>query len=349
MENLLSTSNLATKIQSFEQIMQGLKSKAYQPIYFLTGDEPYYIDIISNYIENNVLEESEKSFNQTILYGIDLKVEQILENAKRFPMMSEKHVVIIKEAQNIKDVKNLILLQSYIEKPLDSTILVLCYKYKKIDLRTAFGKKINTSGFLFKSDKIKDYKLGEWITQYVHSKGYKISPKNSALLSNHIGNDLSRVVNEIEKTFIHLSKGDELAEDCIETNIGISKDFNDFELTAALSAKNYLKYNQIVDYFSKNQKDHPMIRTVGILYNFFIKVLILHYTKDKSEGNLASVLKVNPFFVKDYQTGARNYNARKVLKVISLLRDYDAQSKGYNNSSTSNGELLKELAFKITH
>jgi len=329
--------------------MTGLKSKAYQPIYFLTGDEPYYIDIISNYIEKHALDESEQSFNQSVLYGIDIKVEQILENAKRFPMMSEKQVVIIKEAQNIKDIKNLGVLESYIEKPLDSTILVLCYKYKKIDLRTAFGKKINNSGYLYKSEKIKDYKLGEWITRFVQSKGFKISPKNAVLISNHIGNDLSRVVNEIEKTFIHLKPGDELSEDIIETNIGISKDFNNFEFTDAISTKNHLKYNQIVDYFGKNQKDHPMLLSVGILYNFFIKVLILHYTKDKSKRNLASVLQINPFFVKDYLTGARNYNARKVLKVISLLREYDAQSKGYNNPSTSNGELLKELAFKIAH
>ena len=329
--------------------MASLKGKVFQPIYFLTGDEPYYIDIISNYIENNVLEETEKSFNQTILYGIDIKVEQILENAKRFPMMSEKQVVIIKEAQNIKDIKNLGVIESYIEKPLDSTILVLCYKYKKIDLRTAFGKKINNSGYLYKSEKIKDYKLGEWITRFVQSKGFKISPKNAALISNHIGNDLSRVVNELGKTFIHLKSGDELSENIIEQNIGISKDFNNFEFTDAISTKNHLKYNQIVDYFGKNQKDHPMLLSVGILYNFFIKVLILHYTKDKSEQNLASVLKVNPYFVKDYQSGARNYNARKVLKVISLLREYDARSKGYDNPSTPNGELLKELAFKIAH
>ena len=329
--------------------MASLKGKVFQPIYFLTGDEPYYIDIISNYIENNVLEETEKSFNQTILYGIDIKVEQILENAKRFPMMSEKHVVIIKEAQNIKDIKNLGVLESYIEKPLDSTILVLCYKYKKIDLRTAFGKKINNSGYLYKSEKIKDYKLGEWITRFVQSKGFKISPKNAALISNHIGNDLSRVVNELGKTFIHLKSGDELSENIIEQNIGISKDFNNFEFTDAISTKNHLKYNQIVDYFGKNQKDHPMLLSVGILYNFFIKVLILHYTKNKSEQNLASVLKVNPYFVKDYQSGARNYNARKVLKVISLLREYDARSKGNDNPSKPNGEILKELAFKIAH
>ena len=170
MGNLLSTSNLATKIQSFEQIMKGLKSKAYQPIYFLTGDEPYYIDIISNYIEKNVLDESEKSFNQSILYGIDIKVEQILENAKRFPMMSEKQVVIIKDAQNIKDIKNIGVLESYIGKPLESTILVLCYKYKKIDLRTAFGKKINNSGYLYKSEKIKDYKRKSAMDQLLEAQ-----------------------------------------------------------------------------------------------------------------------------------------------------------------------------------
>ncbi|MBL4651964.1 MAG: DNA polymerase III subunit delta [Flavobacteriales bacterium] len=329
--------------------MTGLKNKAYQPIYFLTGDEPYYIDIISNHIENNVLEESEKSFNQTIAYGVDVKVEQILENAKRYPMMAERQVVIIKEAQNIKDVKNLNLLESYFKNPLESTILVLCYKYKKIDLRTAFGKLVNSSGFLFKSEKIRDYKLGEWISQLIHVKGYRINPKNSALLADHIGNDLSRVVNEISKTFIHLKKGDELTEDLIERNIGISKDFNNFELTDAISTKNHLKYNQIIDYFSKNERDHPMLLSVGILYSFFAKVLIFHYTKDKSQGNLASVLRVNPYFVKDYQAAARNYSARKVLDVISLLREYDAKSKGFNNPSTPNGELLKELAFKITH
>jgi DNA polymerase III subunit delta len=340
---------LATKTLSFDQTMTGLKNKAYQPIYLLTGDEPYYIDIISNYIENNVLEESEKSFNQTVLYGVDIKVEQILENVKRFPMMADRQVVIIKEAQNIKDVKNLNLLESYFNNPLDSTILVLCYKYKKVDLRTGFGKLVNKSGYLFKSEKIKDYKLGEWITQFVQTKGYRINHKNAALIADHIGNDLSRVVNEIEKTFIHLSNGDELIEDLIEKNIGISKDFNNFEFCNAISIKNHFKYNQIINYFSKNEKEHPMLLSVGVLYSFFAKVLVLHYTKDKSTGSLASALKVNPYFIKDYQLAAKNYSARKVLTVISLLREYDAKSKGYGNTSASNGELMKELSFKITH
>ncbi|MDA9563721.1 DNA polymerase III subunit delta [Flavobacteriales bacterium] len=329
--------------------MTGLKNKAYQPIYFLTGDEPYYIDIISNYIEHHALEESEKSFNQTIAYGIDIKVEQILENAKRYPMMSEKQVVIIKEAQNIKDARNLNILESYVKNPLDSTILVICYKYKNIDLRTAFGKLINSSGYLFKSEKVKDYKLAEWIGQYISSKGYKVSPKNAALLASHIGNDLSRVVNEIDKTFINLSPNQELTGELIERNIGISKDFNNFELCSAISTKQHLKYNKIIDYFGKNEREHPMLLSVGIIYSFFVKVLMLHYTKDKSSGNLASVLRVNPYFVKDYQTAAQHYNARKVLHIISLLREYDAKSKGFGNTSVSNGELMKELAYKITH
>lgn len=340
---------MAKKQLTFDQLKKGLKSKDYLPVYFLTGDEPYYIDSISDFIEHHVLDESERDFNQTVLYGIDINVEHILENAKRFPMMAERQVVIIKEAQNLKDAKNIGLLESYIKNPLESTMLVICYKYKNIDLRTSFGKTLNDSGFLFKSEKTKDYKLAEWISNFVVSKGYKINPRNAALIADHIGNDLNRIVNELSKTFVNLEKGAEITANVIERNIGVSKDFNNFELCNAIAERDHLKYNKIINFFSKNERDHPMLVTVGVLYGFFAKLLVYHYTKDKSSRNIATTLRVHEYFVKDYQNAARNYSARKVLQVISLLREYDARSKGIMNSGASNPELMKELAYKIAH
>lgn len=310
------------------------------------GDEPYYIDKIADYIEKNVLDESEKSFNQTVVYGNDTDVHQVIDAAKRYPMMSNYQVVMVKEAQQLKKIEEL---DSYLDNPLNSTILVLCHKYKTIDKRKSFAKKLATKGVLFESKKLYENQIPDWINKYVLKKGYKISPPTTMLLSEYLGNDLSKIENEVSKIIINLKKGDEITTDDVEKYVGISKDFNFFELNKAVGIRDIKKANNIVHYFSKNPKDHPIVVTIGMLYAMFSKILMLHYTMDKSPNNLASILKVAPYFVKDYQIAARNYNGNKTVQVISLLRTYDLKSKGVGNVSASEGELLKELIYKIMH
>ncbi len=335
----------------FKQIIADLKKKVYYSVYLLMGEEPYYIDEISNFIEKNVLTDTEKEFNQTILYGKDTDVITIISNAKRFPMMANYQVVIVKEAQNIKDLfddKNLI---HYIKNPLESTILVLCYKYKKYDKRRVFAKAISASkkGILFESKKLYDNQIPTWISNFLKQKEYSISPKAVMLLAEYLGTDLSKIANEIGKLIINIPKNLEITPEHIEENIGISKDFNYFELQKALGKKDIFKANQIVNYFASNQKEHPLVVTIPILYTYFSKTLIYHCLNDKSRNNVASVLSINPYFVMDYQIAGRNYNIKKIITIISYLREYDLKSKGVGSISTSKGELLKELVFKILH
>lgn len=338
---------------TFDQIITDLNNKIYHPVYFLSGEEPYYIDEISNHIEENILSETEKEFNQTIIYGRDTDIETIIANAKRFPMMANHQVVVVREAQDIKDIRKkpsaFEKLDAYIKSPLKSTILVFCYKYHKIDKRKTIFKNIQKNGVLYVSTKLYDNKVPEWINNYVQKKGYSIAPKASFLLSEYIGTSIGKLVNEISKVMINIPKGTTINEDIIEKNIGISKDFNVFELQSAFGKKDILKANQIVNNFAANPKDNPLIRTIASLYNFFIKVMIYHSLKDKSSRNVASVLSVHPFFVNDYITAARNYQVNKLSSIISYLRTYDLKFKGVGNSSTSDGELLKELTYLILH
>ena len=330
----------------FEQIISDLKNQIYHPIYLLSGEEAFFIDEISDFIEKNVLNESEKEFNQTILYGKETDVPTIIETAKRFPMMSNYQVVIVKEAQEIKKIEEL---ANYAAQPLTSTLLVLCYKYKKIDKRKVFAKTIAKTGVLFESPKLYENKIPDWINTQLQQKELSIRPKAALMLTEFLGTDLGKIANEIEKLAINLPKGTEITDALIEENIGISKDYNVFELQNALGKKNILKANQIINYFAANQKDNPMIKVVGVLYMFFSKLLIFHYLKDKSQNSIASALSVNPFFVRDYQTAAQNYSVKKLVNIVSLLREYDLKSKGVNNISSSDGELMKELVFKILH
>jgi DNA polymerase-3 subunit delta len=336
---------------NFKQIIADIKKKVYYSVYLLVGEESYYIDEISNFIEKNVLTDIEKEFNQTILYGKDTDVITIVNNAKRFPMMANYQVVIVKEAQNIKDIfdnKNLI---HYIKNPLESTILVLCYKYKKYDKRKVFAKAMSASkkGITFESKKLYENQIPTWISNFLKQKEYSISPKAVVLLSEYLGTDLGKIANEISKLIINVPKNSEITPEHIEENIGISKDFNYFELQNALGKKDIFKANQIVNYFASNPKEHPLVVTISILYIYFSKTLIYHCLNDKSRNNVASVLSINPYFVKDFQTAYRNYNAKEIITVISYIREYDMKSKGVNNISTSGGELLKELIFKILH
>jgi len=330
-----------------KQVIKDLKNKVYHPVYFLTGDETYYIDLIADYIEKNVLDQSEKDFNQTILYGKENDITTIIGAAKRYPMMANHNVVIIKEAQHLAS--QLDKLENYLENPTPSTLLVFCYKYKKVDGRKAIGKLLKKKTVYFESKKLYDNQVPEWITGYLKSKRYSITPPAAMLIADFLGNDLSKIVNELEKLTINVLEGNEITPETVETNIGISKDFNNFELNKALGSKDVLKANKIIFHFSKNERDHPLVVTIGLMYSFFSNILKVHYTKDKSKNNLAAVLRISPFFVGEYEVAARNYPIRKAVKIIEYLRDYDLKSKGVNNASASNSELLKELIFKILH
>jgi len=330
----------------FEQIISELKNKVYHPIYVLMGEEPFFIDQISDYIEENVLDESEKSFNLTISYGKDTDVHTLISYAKRFPMMANHQVIIIKEAQNLDKIDEFL---SYIENPLKSTILVICYKYKTLDKRKTFTKSITKHGVLFESNKLYDNQLPDWIANYVKQKGYTISPKAAILLSEYLGADLSRIVNELGKVMLNVPPKTEISAEHIEQNIGISKDFNVFELQKAIGIKDVFKANQIIAYFASNQKDNPLVVTISNFYQFFSKILIYHSLSDKSRNTVAAALSINPFFVNDYQTAAKSYNPGKLIAIIGYLREYDLKSKGIDNVSATEGELLKELLYKIMH
>ncbi|MFB6318720.1 DNA polymerase III subunit delta [Saccharicrinis sp. FJH54] len=328
-------------------VLNDLKNRKFKPVYFLMGEEPYYIDLISDYIEDNVLSEMEKEFNQTVMYGRDVDTASVINAAKRFPMMAPMQVVIVKEAQNLGNIDQL---EHYLRQPQPSTLLVICYKYGKLDKRKKVYKMLGDVGVVFTSDKVRDYKMGDWITDYCRNNGLSITPKSSQMLAEFLGTDLSKVVNEIDKLKLVMPKDtNEITPKLIEEYIGVSKDYNAFELQEALATRNILKANRIVNYFAANQKNYPMQMVMVPVFNFFSNLMIFHYLKDKSDGSVSKALGINPFFVNQYKTAARVYNAWKVMEVVSLLREYDAKSKGFGNVSSSQGDLLKELAFKIMH
>ncbi len=333
---------------TYDQIIKDLKNKIYKPIYFLMGEETYYIDKITDYITANVLTDSEKDFNQSTLYGKETDVNTIISASRRFPMMANQQVIVVKEAQNIKNIEDLLI---YVEKPLNSTILVINYKYKKLDKRKKIYKAIDKAGVLFEAKKKYDNEIPQWISSYLSSKKYKIEPSASMLLSEYLGVNLSKIANELDKLMITLPDGvDTINSDHIEKNIGISKDYNNFELHKALGEKNVLKSNRIINYFANNQKDNNITVTITSLYFYFSKVLAYYFIKNKSDNReVASVLQVNPYFVNDYKNAAKKYTPAQVVNIISLLREYDLKSKGVDSAGTPAGELLKELVFKILH
>jgi DNA polymerase-3 subunit delta len=334
-------------MKGFEQIMNDLRNKVFYPVYFLMGEEPYFIDKISDYIEGNVLDEAKKSFNQTVMYGLDTDIDNIINTAKRYPMMSEYHVVIVKEAQHVKNIDNLVY---YAEAPLKSTILVINYKYKKLDKRKKLYSAITKNAIVFESNKLYDNRIPDWITSYLKQNGMGIQPEAAVLLSECLGNDLSKIVNELDKLKMTIHANEKvITTHHIERNIGISKDYNNFELQNALINKDVLKANRIINYFGKNPKSNPMVLTVTSLYYFFSRVLIYHGLKDKSRNSVAAALKINPYFVQDYQRAAKNFSLTRINGIISLLREYDLKSKGIGNVSNPDGELLKELVYKILH
>jgi DNA polymerase-3 subunit delta len=332
---------------TFEEIMSDLRNRIFKPVYFLAGEEPYYIDQITDYIEDKVLPESEKAFNQMILYADDTNIASIIDLARRFPMMSSHQVVIIREAQSLKKIDDLAI---YLEKPLASTILVFNYKYKSIDKRTKLFKILESHGVYFESSRLRDYQIPAWIDRYLMKKGIKTDPSASAMLTEYLGTDLHKIANELDKLIITLPAGKPvITTSLIEENIGISKDYNNFELQKAVGEKNILKANMIVRYFSENPRDNPLTLSISSLFGFFSKLLMYHYLPDKSKNNVAAALKVNPFFVKDYESAASKYNVSKTVQVISLLRTFDMKSKGFGDPGTDAGDLLRELVYRILH
>jgi DNA polymerase III subunit delta len=332
---------------TFEEIISDLKKRIFKPVYFLAGDEPYYIDLITDFIAEKVLSDEEKAFNQIIIYGEETSVNSIIETSRRFPMMASHQVVIVKEAQALKKIEDLAI---YLDKPLLSTILVLNYKYKVIDKRTKLYKTLDTQGVYYESMRLRDYQVPPWIERYLMTKGIKINPDASAMLTEFLGADLHKIVNELDKLLITLPAGKPvITTSLIEKNIGISKDYNNFELQKAIGEKNILKANMIVRYFTENPNDNPVTLTIASLFSLFTKILTYHYLTDKSKNNVASVLKIHPYFVKDYEISAMKYDATKTIQIISLLRTYDMKTKGFGDVSTDQGDLLKELVYKILH
>ena len=334
-------------MQEFQQIMANLKNRQYKPIYFLMGEETYYIDAITNYIVDNVLTEEEKGFNQTIYYGKDVDAATIVMAARRYPMMSQHQVVVVKEAQYLDKIEDL---QHYATSPLNSTILVINYKYKTLDKRKKLASTLKKSNCIFEFKKLYDNQVSAWITGYLKEQGLSIDMKASSLLADSLGTDLSKIVKELDKLKVAIGQSvSNITSEHIEKNIGLSKDYNSFELQKALVNKDILKANKIIKVFAKNPKDHPIQATISVLFNYFSKLMVYYYLADKGKANVAKELAINPYFVQDYVSGARNYSGRKVVAIISILREFDMKSKGFGNVSANTGDLLKEMIFKILH
>ena len=333
-------------MKTYEQILSEIHKKQFAPVYFLTGDEPYFIDMIADTIENEALDEADRAFNQIVVYGRDVDVETIANHARSFPMMGERMVVIVKEAQDVKNLENF---EPYLDTLPETTLLVFVYKYKKLDKRKTFAKKLDKKGVYFESKKLYDNNIPGWIQGYLKDKGYSIQPKATQMLADYLGTDLHKIANELQKLIISLPKNKSIDDADVERNIGISKDFNVFELQNAIGNRDILKANRIVNYFGDNTKENPLLVTAINLYSYYTKIMKLHCTQDKSQGNLASVLGVSPFFVKDYLAAARNIPPQMCIRNISILREFDMKSKGYDSGDTSEKDLYREMIFKLMH
>lgn len=327
-------------------IIKDIESGKFEKIYFLHGEEPLFMDLITAALIKHALQDHERDFNQTILYGKEADALSVISEAKGYPMMAERRLVVIKEAQDFKGMEDLI---SYFEAPNDQTILVINHKYKTYDTRKKSMKAVAKNGLVFKSEKIKEYRLPDWIKEHVISKGYSISPKASMLLAEFLGNDLSRIVNEIDKLEILVEKGTTINEIHIEENIGISKDYNVFELINAVGARNVLKANQIVDYFDHNPKATSIIVVVSNLFNHYSRLMRIHFLQNKSREAIASALKVHPFVAGELLNSSKIYNPKKIAANIAVLHEYDLKSKGVGNTSFTHGQLMKELVFRLMH
>jgi len=339
---------MAKQGRTFDDICKSIRAKQFVPVYFLMGEESYFIDVITNLLIDNVLSESERDFNQIIMYGADTEVSSIINAVRRYPMMSKYQLVVVKEAQLVKDLE---ILLNYVNKPLATTVLVINYKYKTLTATNKLVSAVNKIGVVFDSRKLYENQVPTFVAKQVQSLSLTIDEKATQMLVDFLGSDLERICKEVDKLNILLSNKDSrrITPELVEHNIGISKDYNNFELQKALAERNSLKANRIIHYFSENPKNNPIQVTLSVLFTFFSNLLICYYTKDRSEANLASVLGLRPFQIYDYKTGLRNFSAMKVFQIIGEIRRTDARSKGVENTSVSNYDLLKELLFTILH
>ena len=334
---------------SYEQIIGDINRKIFYPIYFLTGEEPHFIDKISKLIETTVLSEDEKEFNQIIVYGRDILPNQIIQMAREYPVFGNYRVIIVREAQDIKQIEKDKLLLAYLEKPVPTTLLVFDYKYKKVDGRTSFVQLLKKNGVFFESKKLYDNQVPKCIEGTIRGMGYQINPQAMMLLSENLGTDLSKIENELKKLVINIDKNTEITPDIVEKNIGISKDFNIFELQKALGERNIYKANQIINFFASNPKDNSVVFVIVMLFNYFKRLLIYHTLKDKSDKNVASKFGINPYFVREIRIASSRYNIAKLRSIISILREYDQKAKGVETAPIEDGELMKEMIYKILH
>ena len=334
---------------TFQSIMQDLKNRNFAPFYLLMGDESYYIDSISDYIASHVLSPEECDFNQTICFGSDVTAVQVADMARRYPMMAEYQVIIVKEAQNIRSLE---ALEKYLKNPVKSTILVWCHKNGKIDARKKVLGLAQSVGVVFESKKLRDYQLPDFIQNYLKSKKISIDPKSCQMIADYIGADLSRIVSELDKILIYLPEDDRrITPEVVEKEVGVSKDFNAFELRNTIVSKDVFKANQIIKYFDNNPKAGSLYSFLPLLFSFFQNLMIVHYSPNKSfEQDIARALDLKSAWgSKDFITGLRNYSARKTMEIISKIREVDGKSKGLDNPNTGAGELMKELIFFILH
>jgi DNA polymerase-3 subunit delta len=330
----------------YNSIVAEIKLKQFRPVYFLMGEEAFFIDQLSKMIEESVMPEEERSFNQTVLYGSDVTTSQVVSEAKRYPMMAERVLILVKEAQHLRDLDKL---ETYLAKPLLSTVLVFAYKHKKLDKRKKIAKILAKDFVLFESKKIYDNQVPAWIERFLKAQDHSASPKALRMIAESLGTDMGRIHSEISKLALIVPKGEIIDESIVETNIGISKDFNNFELCNAINHRDFAKAIRIQNYFSSNPKDHPIVLTTGILYRNFRILMLMAQAKAAgvAESLLAKEGGVSPWQAKDYLAGLRFFDVRKIARIMAYLRELDMKSKGVNNSRASDGDLLKELLFKI--
>jgi DNA polymerase-3 subunit delta len=331
----------------YKEILRDLKNKIYKPVYFLAGKESYYIDLITDFIEDTVLDEAEKAFNQTVLYGLDVTVIQVIETCRRFPMMANQQVVIVREAQKLKKIDDL---QVYVDNPLNSTILVIAYKYEDLDKRKSLYKTLAKKGWYFESDKVPEYQVPGWIDRYLTDRGIMAGADASRLLAEFLGNDLGKIANELEKLIISLPKENpRIDTDLIERSIGISKDYTPNELWRAIVYRDHLKAARVVSYYAAHSQKEIIPLIFPVLFSSFSRVLMYHNLKDKTDGNVVAMLKTYPGYVRDFRAAAALYNPGACMNIISLVRSYDLKAKGFGVAGSDAGDLLRELVFRIMH
>ena len=340
---------MAKKEYTFDEIFHDIKQRKFQPVYVFMGEEPFFIDKLTELLMNVVLTESERDFNQLVYYGLETDAATVIDAARRFPMMSDYQLVVVREAQLMKDIE---LLSNYAKMPFNSTILVLNYKYKTLDRRKTLASLVEKNGILFESKKIPDYKMAAYIGELLKNRGVQVDPKAAQMLSDCLGNDLSRLDKELDKLSIIMAENGlkRITPELVEKNVGISKEYNNFELLKAIIQRDILKSNRIIQHFAQNPKKNPLQVTLAVLFNYFSNLLICYYSKDRSEKGLMQALSLrNAFQVKDYLLGLKNYPPMKVFNLIGDIRTADARSKGVENVSDSNEEIMKELLYKILH